>query len=334
MRTALITGVVGQDGAYLSRRLIEAGYRVVGTRTPVAPPAGFVEAYLAGVHIRTVDLRDGPAMAHLLDAERPDEIYNLASISSVGASWDAPVDVAEVNGVAVLALLEAVRRLRDENGYDPRILQASSAEIFGTPTHLPQTESDPIRPTNPYGVAKAFAHQSAVNYRNAYGLQVSTVILFNHESPLRPPTFVTRKITRAAVEIASGQRDHLELGNLDIRRDWGSAREYATAMHRVQIHDVADDFIVASGASKSLRDFVEVAFRAAGVADPWPHIRSDPSLVRPTDVAETRGDIAKIEAEVGWHPSVSFTELVQGMVDADQERMRTGTEHSIRYLTP
>lgn len=333
MKTALITGVVGQDGAYLARALRAEGYRVIGT-TPehVLSPPSFEEAYLREVEIRRVDLTDRSGMRNLLEADRPDEIYNLASISSVAQSWGAPLEVAQINGLAFLGLLEAVRALRDSTRYDPRICQASSAEIFGTPESLPQDEMHPIRPTNPYAVAKAFAHFSAANYRDAYGMFVSTTILFNHESPLRPPTFVTRKITRAAVEIAAGRQEVLELGRLDIRRDWGSAHDYVRAMHATLQAEEPDDFCIATGISHSLLDFVRFAFEAAGVADYADRVRTNPDFVRPTDIPETMGDAGKAQRILSWNPTRPLATVVAAMVEADRRRTLTGVEHQEAYL--
>jgi GDPmannose 4,6-dehydratase len=333
VKTALVTGVVGQDGAYLARLLLRQGYRVLGT-TPesVASPPGFEETYLDQVAIRRVDLTDRPGMRALLEADRPDEIYNMASISSVAQSWEAPLYVAQINGLAFLGLLETVRGLRDSLAYDPRICQASSAEIFGTPEFLPQDEKHPVRPANPYAVAKAFAHFSAANYRDAYGMFVSTTILFNHESPLRPPSFVTRKITSAAVEIAAGRREVLELGRLDVRRDWGSADDYVRAMHATLQAEEPDDFCVATGTSHSLMEFVQFAFEAAGVADFEDRVRTNPDYVRPTDITETKGAPDKARLVLGWHPSRTLKDVVAAMVEADQRRMLTGADHDVEYM--
>jgi GDPmannose 4,6-dehydratase len=333
VKTALITGVVGQDGAYLSRLLRAEGYRVVGTTPARLPsPPGFEEAYLREVQIRRVDLTDRAGMRGLLEVDRPDEIYNLASISSVAQSWGAPLDVAQINGVAFLGLLETVRELRDSAGYNPRICQASSAEIFGTPEVLPQDESHPVRPTNPYAVAKAFAHFCAANYRDAYGMFVSTTILFNHESPLRPPSFVTRKITSAAVEVAAGRRETLELGRLDIRRDWGSADDYVRAMHATLQAEVPDDFCIATGVSHSLMEFVQFAFEAAGVDHFEDRVRTNPDFVRPTDILETKGDPGRAGLVLEWHPSRQLKDVVAAMVEADQRRMLTGADHHEEYM--
>ena len=334
MRTALITGVVGQDGAYLSRQLIADGYRVIGTRPNIRPPAGFVEAYLPEIDLRVVDLTDQAAMLRLLEEEYPMRSTTSLSISSVAASWSAPVEVAQVNGVAVVQLLEAVRPLQDSDGYQPRIVQASSAEMFGTPVVLPQDESHPIRPTNPYAVAKAFAHFSAINYRDAYGMFVSTVILFNHESPLRPASFVTRKITTAAVNIAAGRQDHLELGSLENRRDWGSAGDYARAIALVGRRAEPDDFVLATGDSHPLQEFVELAFDAAGIGDPSRYVTTNQAFVRPTDIPELRGDAGHARVALQWEPRTSFGELISTMVSVDRDRLATGREHAEEYLLP
>lgn len=331
MKTALITGVVGQDGAYLAKLLAEGGYRVIGTAPPIELPAGFVPAYLPDVDLRIVDLADEQAMGRLLADERPDEIYNLASISSVAASWQQPIQVAQINGVAFLGLLEAVRSLR-ATGYDPRICQASSAEIFGTPRYLPTDERHPIAPDNPYAVAKAFAHFSAQSYRSAYGMFVSTVILFNHESPLRPRSFVTRKITSAVVEIAAGRRDLLELGRRDIRRDWGSAPDYVAAMHAVLAQDAPDDFCVGSGQSHELDEFVRLAFAAVGITDCAAYVRTNPRFVRPTDIPETRADRTKAQEILGWQPTSDLAQVVTRMVEVDQLRLQTGVEQDPSYM--
>jgi GDPmannose 4,6-dehydratase len=332
VRTALITGIAGQDGAYLARVLRGRGMSVIGTVPDVPLPAGFVEAYLPDVDVRVVDLTDATGMRDLLDSKRPEEIYNLASISSVGQSWDQPLPVAQINGVAFLGLLERIRGLREETGYDPRICQASSSEMFGPPSQLPQTPDDPIRPTNPYAVAKSFAHFSAINYRQAYGMFVATVILFNHESPLRPPSFVTRKITSAAAEIAAGRREFLDLGRLDIRRDWGAASDYVEAMSLALQHHTPDDFCVATGESHALEDFVQAAFSAAGLSEPGAYLRSDPDLLRPVDIPETRGDPTRAETVLGWRREVSFSELVATMVEVEERRLATGIEHDASYL--
>ena len=223
-------------------------------------------------------------------------------------------------------------RCAPPTGYDPRVLQASSAEIFGTPSWLPQDEAHPIRPTNPYASAKAFAHFTAANYRDAFGMFVSTVILFNHESPLRPGSFVTRKITQAVARIAAGDQDVLELGNMSVRRDWGSARDYVRCMRLALSADVPSDYCVASGESHEIGDFVGLAFAAVGISDPARHVRVNQSFIRPTDIPETRGDPRRAEQELGWRRTMAFEDVVSEMVHADVQRLSSGVEHRSSYL--
>ena len=331
-KTALITGLAGQDGIYLGRFLHELGYRVVGTVTSKARARDSLAVYLPEAVVYEVDIRNSPAMGVLLERERPDEIYNLASWSSVGRSWSDPEQVTAVNGLSVLGLLEQVKRLRDADGYDPRICQASSSEMFGLVTELPQTEGSPHHPRSPYAVSKSFAHHTAVNYRESYGMFVAAAILFNHESPLRPDSFVTRKITAGAAAIALGEQDELTLGRLDVRRDWGAAQDYVRALHEIVQHDEPETFNVATGTSHSLEDFLRLAFAAAGIEDYGAHVRSDPALLRPADVPETRGDASKIRAALGWQPTATFEQIIEGMVTADIKRLTTGVPDSPAYL--
>jgi GDPmannose 4,6-dehydratase len=315
----------------LAHYLRGLGYRVIGTVPDLPIPPGFVEAYLPEVDLRTVDLTDRGGMRAVIERERPDEIYNLASISSVAASWKTPLQVTEINGVAALGLLDVVREIRDATGYSPRICQASSSEIFGPSRQLPQAEDEPLAPTNPYGVAKALAHMSAATYRQGFGLFASSVILFNHESPLRPPSFVTRKVTSAAARIAGGDLGVLELGRRDIRRDWGAAADYVRAMHAALQADQPGDYVVATGQSRTLDEFVRAAFATAGV-EPTDLVVTNPEFVRPTDVPETRGDPTRARTVLGWQPEIPFEALVAGMVRADLRRRDTGTEHHPDYL--
>lgn len=332
MTTALITGVAGQDGIYLGRHLQSLGYRVIGTVRSLSAAAPALAAYLPDVEVREIDVRDSAALGALLEHVRPEEIYNLASWSSVGRSWSDPEQVTAINGLAVLGLLERVKALRDRTGYDPRICQASSSEMFGLVRELPQREDSPHHPRSPYAVSKSFAHHTAVNYRESYGMFVAAAILFNHESPLRPASFVTRKITKAAAAIARGEQEELRLGLLDIRRDWGAAADYVVAMHAMLQAEAPDTFNVATGESHSLDEFLAEAFRAAGVSDFRDRVVSDPALYRPADVPETMGDAAKAREMLGWKPTQTFRELVARMVAADVARLETGAENSPRYL--
>ena len=316
----------------LARSLLSDGYRVIGTVTDLQASRQAFVTYIPDAEIRVLDVRDRVGLRNLLSEERPDEIYNLASWSSVGLSWSHPWQVTEVNGLAVLGLLEEVLALRRASGYEPRILQASSSEMFGLVKELPQHEGSPHHPRSPYATAKSFAHHTAVNYRESYGVFVSTAILFNHESPLRPRRFVTRKVTAAVAAIALGQQDTLSLGRIDVRRDWGAASDYVEAMRLALGRDVADDYCIATGVSHSLEDFVEAAFAAAGVTDGMSRIVTDPALLRPADVPETRGDPRKAENLLGWRPRRSFAEVVDWMVRADLDRLSSGREEDPAYL--
>ncbi|CAM3596968.1 GDP-mannose 4,6-dehydratase [Smaragdicoccus niigatensis] len=329
-RTALITGVAGQDGIYLARVLLERGYRVIGTSFSLARHF----PYLQGVELIAFDIRNTDAMSELLRRERPDEIYNLAAISSVGQSWQMAEKVAEVNGMSVLRLLELLVRLRDDLGYAPRFYQASSSEIYGMADQQPQDERTPHYPRSPYGTSKSFAHHLTVNYRESYGLYACNGILFNHESPIRPARFVTRKITRAVAEISLGMRDQVTLGNLDARRDWGSAADYVEAMAEMLQQESAQDFVIATGEVASIRDFVAIAFEAVGIEDPWAHVEFDAAYLRPADVPQTWGRADRARSALGWGPKVSLREVVAHMVQADIVRAKTGIEECRGYMFP
>ena len=309
MTVALITGITGQDGSYLAERLLGAGYEVHG----LTRDAG--EAVAGGVVAHRVDLEASGAIASVVRDVRPDEFYNLAAISSVFRSWADPMQTAKINGLAVAEMLAALREL-SASGHDTRFVQASSAEIFGAPLESPQNESTAVRPTSPYGAAKAYAHGLVGAYRAA-GLFASSVILYNHESPRRPETFVTRKITAAAARIARGSGERLELGNLAARRDWGWAPDYVDALHRAATASQPDDFVIATGVAHSVEDFVRVAFEHAGVADWRSHVDVSDALMRSGDAPEQAGDAARARAVLGWAPTVGFDEIVRTMVDAD-----------------
>jgi len=307
---ALITGVTGQDGWYLSRLLLADGYQVFGlVRSDDGLPAH------DGVVAVSGDLADSLQIQAAIDYAEPDEVYNLAGVSSVGLSWQEPMLTAEVSGIGLLRVITAVIALDERRGRQSRIVQASSAEIFGEASGL-QTERSPISPVTPYGAAKAFAQQLARVYRGS-GASISTAILYNHESPRRPDTFVTRKITRTVAKIARGEADRLRIGNLGARRDWGFAGDYARALQLIGRHPAADDFVVASGESRTVADFVATAFRRIGITDWRAMVDIDPGLQRPVDPPEQRGDSSKARRELGWRPSKSFEEMVNEMVDAD-----------------
>ena len=315
---ALITGVTGQDGWYLSRWLLAEGYQVFGlVHKDDGVPAP------EGVIMVSGNLSDSVEVQAAVDYAEPDEVYNLAGISSVALSWQHPMLTAEVTGLGLLRVINAVSALCERRGRQSRIVQASSAEIFGKAIGL-QNELTPIAPVTPYGAAKAFAHQLARVYRGT-GSSISTAILYNHESPRRSETFVTRKITRTVAKIARGESDRLLIGNLEARRDWGFAGDYARALQLIGRHPAADDFIVASGESHTVADFVATAFRRIGVSDWRGLVDVDPRFQRPVDPPEQRGDSSKIRRELGWCPSKSFEEMVNEMVDADLRLVDSGS---------
>ncbi len=309
MTRAFITGITGQDGTYLAERLLADGVDVHGlvftadATSPQVPDAAV---------LHEGDLTDVGATAALVRRVAPDLVFNLAALSSVARSWEDPDAASRINSTAALGLLEAVAALPG----DVRFVQASSAEIFGEPASSPQDEATPIAPVNPYGVAKAEVH-AAVGVRRAAGLHATSLILYNHESPRRPTRFVTRKITSTVAAIARGDADELVLGNLDARRDWGWAPDYVDAMVRAASADVADDYVVATGESHSVLDFVAAAFARAGITDWEGLVRSDPSFMRPVDATDLVGDASRARARLGWAPTVAFVEIVGRMVDAD-----------------
>ena len=311
-RRALITGVGGQDGSYLAESLLERGYDVAGI---VRDPAG-EQANLAAVRDRVelvaVDLLDQAALARLLAEQRPDEVYNLASPSFVPRSWEHPVETAEFAAVGVTSLLEAVRAV--DGGI--RVYQASSSEIFGEPVEVPQHEATPLAPVTPYGVAKAYGHFIVGSYRRRYGLHVSAGILYNHESPRRPETFLPSKVAHAAARIARGEAHELRLGDLDAQRDWGYARDAVEAMRLMLRQDEPGDYVVATGELHSVRELVEIAFGHVGL-DWRDHVRVDESLKRgQAELHRLVGDASKARERLGWRPTVSFEELVALLVEA------------------
>ena len=316
-KRAIITGVTGQDGSYLAELLLDRGYEVVGvTRRLSAPNHWRIEHLLDRIELRPADLLDQLSLIRLIEDVRPHELYNLAAMSFVPASWDQPLLTGEYNAQGVTRVLEAIRQADTSI----RVYQASSSEMFGKVRETPQTEATPFYPRSPYGVSKVFAHYVTVNYRESHGLFAVSGILFNHESPRRGLEFVTRKVTRGAARIKRGLTDTLSLGNLDARRDWGFAGDYVRAMWLMLQQDRADDYVIATGTSHSVRELVEVAFSHAGL-DWREHVRTDPALLRPAEVDHLIGDPAKAETTLGWRPSVDFEGLVRMMVDADLERI-------------
>jgi GDPmannose 4,6-dehydratase len=311
---ALITGVSGQDGGYLCERLVADGAEVHGVDRAGIDTDD--HPWLDGVTLHKGDITDTAATARLIDQIEPDEVYNLAAVSSVALSWSQPVLTTRVNSLAVAGLLEAVYQLGERTGRPVRFVQASSAEIFGVACQVPQNEQTPITPANPYGAAKAFAHHLVGMYR-LRGLHASTVICYGHESVRRPPTFVTRKITSTVAAIAAGRADELVLGSLDARRDWGWAPEYVEAMVLAARHHDPGDYVLATGRAHAVAEFVEAAFTRVGISDWQRYVRSDPAFVRPADPGLQVGDATRARDVLGWTPRVVFPEVAHLMVDAD-----------------
>lgn len=311
-RTVVVTGAGGQDGGYLIERLLEEGAQVHAVEPSPTPAA----TWLDGTTLHGVDLVDTAAVAELFAQVRPVEVYNLAAISSVARSWDDPLLTAQVNGLAVAGLLDAAWQLQRRTGKQVRVLQASSAELFGEPADVPQHEGTTIAPVNPYGAAKAYAHHLVGVYRGR-GLHAVAVVLYGHESVRRPATFVTRKITSTVAAIARGRADELVLGNLTARRDWGWAPDYVDAMVRAVRHDEAMDFVLATGEQHTVEDFVRAAFEHVGIRDWRRHVRTDDRFARPVEAAVQVGDAGRAARVLGWTPTVRFPELVHRMVDAD-----------------
>jgi GDPmannose 4,6-dehydratase len=316
-KRALITGIGGQDGSLLAELLLDNGYDVSGVVRRTGAHYPNLDAIRERIDLVEADLSDQLALVRALRASRPHEVYNLASVSFVPASWEQPVLTAELAAVGVTALLEAIREV------DPaiRFYQASSSEIFGEPLQSPQTEETPLSPLTPYGVAKAYAHFIARSYRRRYGLHTSAGILYNHESPRRPFEFVPRKVAHAAAAISLGQEGELWLGDLDSRRDWGYAPDYVRAMWLMVQQDEGDEYVVATGVTHSVRELVEIAFAHVGL-DQEEYVHIDESLVRGNaELHNLVGDPSKAKQTLGWQPTVTFEELVQRLVEAEVERL-------------
>ena len=331
MSTALITGITGQDGAYLAQHLLEKGYRVVGAfrRASMVNTARLDALGISDeVELVPFDLTDHGNMRRVIEVAGPDEVYNLAAQSFVGVSFEQPVTTGEITGVGVVRMLEAIREV------DPaiRFYQASTSEMFGRVREVPQNEETPFHPRSPYAVSKLYAHWTTVNYREAYGMHASSGLLFNHESPLRGVEFVTRKISLGAARIKHGLQSELKLGNLDARRDWGYAGEYVEAMHLMLQQDEPDDYVIATNETHSVRDFVAAAFEAAGL-DSWePYVVIDPAFMRPAEVDFLLGDPSKAKKRLGWEPKTSFEGLVSLMVEADLKRAAFEARHGPERL--
>jgi GDPmannose 4,6-dehydratase len=317
-KTALITGITGQDGAYLARLLLAKEYRVVG----LTPRRGSDTMWrlrelgvLDRIEIAYGDVTDMGSVLGILARYEPDEVYNLAAQSFVGASWDQPVHTADVNAIGTVNMLEGLRQRRSS----ARFYQASTSEMFGKAQAQLQSEATPFYPRSPYGVAKLYAHWITVNYRESFGMHASSGILFNHESPLRGIEFVTRKVSDGVAKIKLGLADRLVLGNLDAERDWGFAADYVDAMWRMLQQPAPADYVIATGVTTTIRDMVRLAFSHAGL-DWERHVATDPALLRPAEVDMLRGDASKAHAALGWRASTSLAQLMGMMVDADIAR--------------
>ena len=316
-KTAFITGITGQDGSYLAELLLDKGYQVVGgVRRASTTNYWRIEHLLDRITLKPADLLDQLSLIRVIEDVKPDEIYNLAAMSFVPASWDQPMLTGEFNAQGVTRVLEAVRHVNPRI----RLYQASSSEMYGKVREVPQTELTPFYPRSPYGVSKVYAHYITVNYRESYDLFAVSGILFNHESPRRGLEFVTRKVTDGVARIKLGLADSLSLGNLDAKRDWGFAGDYVRAMWMMLQQDRADDFVIATGESHSVRDLVQIAFGHVGL-DWQKYVRLDPKFLRPAEVDHLIGDASKARATLGWTPDVDFSRLVTMMVDADLARL-------------
>jgi|SRR5579859_3332787 len=316
MKRALITGITGQDGSYLAELLLEKGYEVWGTFRRISTAHGLdrIEHLIPHISLMHADLLDATSLLNAVLISNPDEVYNLAAQSHVRASFDVPQYTVDADATGTLCLLEAVRRYKPTARY----YQASSSEMFGS-SPAPQNEATAFHPRSPYGAAKCAAHYYAVNYRESYGMHVSCGILFNHESPRRGEEFVTRKITKAVGRIARGEQDRLALGNLDAKRDWGFAKEYVEGMWRMVQAPTGDDYVLATGETHTVEEFVARAFARAGL-DWRDYVTVDPAFYRPAEVNVLQGDSSKAQRVLGWKPTTHFTDLVDMMVETDVKR--------------
>lgn len=323
MPRALITGVTGQDGLYLAELLLGKGYEVFGlVRGQNNPKRELVENEVPGVQVVTGDLTDLSSLIRALTTAAPDEVYNLGAISFVAYSWENARLTSEVTGLGVLNMLEATRLYSGDDPGKVRFYQASSSEMFGKVQQVPQSEETLLWPRSPYGVAKVYGHYMTINYRESYGMHASSGILFNHESPRRGPEFVTRKISRAVARISLGLQETVSLGNLDAKRDWGFAGDYVDAMWRMLQAPTGDDYVVATGETHSIREYLDIAFARVGVDDWSKLVVVDPRFFRPAEVDLLIGDATKARTRLDWEPKVSFPELVTMMVDADVAEQR------------
>ncbi|MBQ8078381.1 MAG: GDP-mannose 4,6-dehydratase [Oscillospiraceae bacterium] len=330
MKHALITGITGQDGSYLAELLLEKGYEVYGIwRRKATVDYGNIEHLKDKVHLIYADMTDPVSLISAMKISQADEVYNLAAQSFVATSWDTPLGTAEIDGIGVTNMLEAIRIVKPE----ARFYQASTSEMFGLVQEMPQTEKTPFYPRSPYGVAKLYGHWITKNYRESYGMFACSGILFNHESERRGIEFVTRKISRAAAAIKLGQQEFVELGNMDSKRDWGHSKDYVRAMWLMLQQDAPDDYVIATNETRTVREFVEIAFRTAGIDIEWQGtgvdeiginkangkvvVKVNKKFFRPAEVDVLLGNPAKAEAKLGWKRDISFNELVERMVKND-----------------
>jgi GDPmannose 4,6-dehydratase len=318
--TALITGLTGQDGFYLSELLIKHGLTVHGV---LPPPGQQQEKPRSDVQAHNVDLSCPERVASLIARIEPDYVFHLAGVSSVAASWEDPVETMRVNALSVTAVLDGCHKFQDATGKSVSVVNASSGEIFAGSPESPQTEATPINPTSPYGASKALGHMVCQIYRNR-GVPAANAILYNHESPRRPATFVTRKITTAVAAIAVGRRQRFTLGDMTVRRDWGWAPDYVDAMYRIARNGTGQDFVIATGVAHSIAEFVSAAFAAVGIDDWRTYVQTDESLLRPAETPDMVGDPSKARAMLGWEPTMRFDQLVAAMVHSD-------LDEAIRY---
>ncbi|MEO5853360.1 MAG: GDP-mannose 4,6-dehydratase [Nocardioides sp.] len=316
--SALITGITGQDGLYLAELLLEKGYDVHGLiRGQNNPKRELVSRLLPDVTLHNGDLTDMSSLIRALRESDPDEVYNLGAVSFVAYSWENAHVTTEVTGTGVLTVLEALRLHCAGEPGRVRFYQASSSEMFGKVQDVPQRESTLLWPRSPYGVSKVYGHYMTINYRESYGMHASSGILFNHESPRRGPEFVTRKVSQAVARIKLGLQQELVMGNLDAKRDWGFAGDYVHAMWLMLQQDEADDYVISTGETHSIRELIDVAFGHVGIDDWTPYVKQDARFMRPAEVDLLVGDSTKAHEKLGWKPTVSFVELVRMMVDSD-----------------
>ncbi|MBQ4464973.1 MAG: GDP-mannose 4,6-dehydratase [Oscillospiraceae bacterium] len=335
MKHALITGITGQDGSYLAELLLEKGYEVYGIwRRKATVDYGNIEHLKDKVHLIYADMTDPISLISAMRISQADEVYNLAAQSFVATSWDTPLGTAEIDAIGVTNMLEAIRNVKPE----ARFYQASTSEMFGLVQEMPQTEKTPFYPRSPYGVAKLYGHWITKNYRESYGLFACSGILFNHESERRGLEFVTRKISRAAAAISLGMQDHVELGNLDSKRDWGHSKDYVKAMWLMLQQDTPDDYVIATNETRTVREFVEAAFKAVNISIHWEGegvdeigkdaatgkviVKVNKKFFRPAEVDVLLGNPAKAEAKLGWKREINFAELVERMVKNDLAQLK------------